>query len=176
MSQSATLYRISQDLFKKLKTNRNLAFEISTAKSYSTFESSFIGLEYVIAKGQNAATIELLKEIFEPNQALGLEELKGSTAEEQFALYESGCFIPYLDSNSISEIDKLLDTISEDTVHLNYDSKELNSNGIYPRVWHDNNSPELVINKRQLIEDLAELKIIFKDAANAGDYILVFVG
>lgn len=176
MSQSATLYRVSQDLFEKLKANRNLIFKISSAKSYTTFESSFMGLEYVICKGRDIQSIELLSEIFEPQEALGLEELENLAAEEQFEFYEKGRIIPYLNLTTVFKIDELLDTISEETIHLNYESKELNKKGIYPRVWHDDDSQNLAINKRQLIEDLSELKEIFKEAAVENDYIFVFVG
>lgn len=62
MSQSATLYRVSQNLFEALKTNVVQAFEISSAKNFTAFESSFMGLKYDISKGQSSKTIQLLSQ------------------------------------------------------------------------------------------------------------------
>jgi hypothetical protein len=41
-------------------------------------------------------------------------------------------------------------------------------------VWHDDDQSNMIYNKRQILEDLKELKAIFRRAHEEKDYILVF--
>jgi hypothetical protein len=177
MSESATFYRISKETFEKLKFSNNPSmFDISLAKNYITFQGSFMGLEYLLKKGQNDQTKELISEIFTPNDTLGGEDFENLTPEEQFEYYESESLIPYLNNNKVVEINRFLNQIKESDFHINYNSNELNENGIYPQVWHNDNAPDKVFNLRHLIDDLAELKTIFNQASEDQDFLFVFVG
>jgi len=152
-----------------------LQFDIAYAKSHATFQGSIMGLEYILSKGQDDSTSELVREIFNPKQLLGGQDLNSLTPEEQLAFYESGRFISYLDKTAISKLNDFLDKVSEVDIHSQYNATELNNNGIYPEIWHDDNSPGQAYNKRQILDDLKELKTIFNQAAKQGDYILVFI-
>lgn len=177
MSQSATLYRVSQEVFNRLeKSGGKERFEISSAKSYTIFQGSFMGLEYILSKGQDAATAGLISEIFNPKQSLGEKAFANMTPEEQFEFYENGRLIPFLDTTTILKIKNLLDEVSEADIHFRYDADELNNNDVYPRIWHKENSPNPGFNKLQLLEDFAALKRILKQAGEEQDYIFVFVG
>ena len=177
MSQSATLYRVSQDIFKQLdKTDNKQRFDINSAKSYSVFQGSFMALEYILSKGQNSLTTELVTEIFNPKNSLGRQTFERLSLEEQFDFYESGLFIPYLDTSIIRGLNDFLVDIRTTDISSKYDSKELNDNGIYPQVWHDDNSPDKAYNHRHILEDFEELKTIIKQADAEQDYIFVFVG
>jgi hypothetical protein len=84
MSQSATLYRISNDTFRQLETSAGRPqFEISSAKNYTTFQGSFMGLEYILSKGQDIPTTEIINEIFNPTQSLGRQDIERLSLEEQ---------------------------------------------------------------------------------------------
>ncbi len=174
MSQSATLYRVSKDIFEQLGSGGE--FDTSSAKNYTIFESSFMGLEYILSKKQDISTTKLINEIFNPKQFLGWQEFENLTEEEKFEFYESGKLISYLDPIIISKINSFLESISEAEIRAKYDSKELNDNDIYPNCWHDDNSPDLACNLRHILADFLELKIIIKQAATENDYIFVFVG
>ncbi|GAB2843265.1 DUF1877 family protein [Ferruginibacter profundus] len=177
MSQSATLYRISQDTFKQLdKPDNKQKFDINSAKSYSIFQGSFMALEYILSKGQSNSTTELVNEIFNPTHSLGEHFFESLTPEEQFEFYESGLFIQYLDKSTISQLNVLIAKISSLEISSKYNAKELNNNGIYPRVWHNDNSPDQAYNERHILEDFEELKNIIKQADAEQDYIFVFVG
>jgi Domain of unknown function (DUF1877) len=177
MSQSANLYRISQEYFNKLESSGlTRKFEINSSKNYSIFEGSFMALEYILSKGRNETESELIKEIFNPQNVIGSEEFKNLAPEEQFKFYENGSIIPYLDTESIAKIDKILGMVSEVEVQKLYNSQELNENGIYPQNWHNDNAENLAYNEKHIIEDLMSLKYIFNEAQNENDYILVFVG
>lgn len=177
MSQTATLYRISGDIFEQLKTSGNARkFKIDTAKSYETFAGSFMALEYLLSKGKDQTTADLFKQIFDPTEILGKAELERLPPEEQFEFYESGSLIPYLHPDTIMKINSQLEKITGADIEAIYDADELNRGDIYPSVWHNNNSPDLAYNKRQLIEDFTALKKIYQEATGNRDFLLVFVG
>jgi hypothetical protein len=177
MSQSATLYRVSKDIFKLLdKPGNKQKFDIDSAKGHALFQGSFIGLEYILSKGQDNSTTELISEIFNPKQSLGGQGLESLTPEEQFEFYESGLFIPYLDLSTISKLNDFIGNVSHTDLRSKYDAAELNNNGIYPEVWHNDNSPDQAYNERHILEDFEELKTIIKQADMDKDYIFVFVG
>jgi hypothetical protein len=179
MSQSATLYRVSQDSLMQLTSSVDKQpFDISAmAKGYSIFAGTFMGLAFILSKGQNAATAALVSEIFEPKRSLLRAWYDGLSPEEQMKFWENdGSLMPYLDAASVAAIHDILNNVSEADIKQRYDAQELNDNGIYPDVWHNDNSPDLAYNERHLVEDFKELKSIFNNAYHEKDYILVFVG
>jgi len=171
MSQATTLYRISKDKFNELEASGS--FEPSMAKNYVTLEGSFMALEFILSKNQDDATADLIKELFNPDQSIGGQhfDLDALESFEEFDL--SDMPITYLDTETIGNIHSVLDTISTTEIESLYDSEELNSNGIYPEVWHDDNSPDQAFNLRQVSEDFVELKAMVKLAKEEGDYIIV---
>jgi Domain of unknown function (DUF1877) len=178
MGQSATLYRISEDTFAQLeKSDTKHQFDIySTSKSYSGFQGSFVALEYILSKGQDTKTAQIVSEIFNPSQKLGVKDFESLTSEEQMEFYENGGFIYYLDKSIVSCINQFLETVPESDIHKKYDAKELNDNAVYPGYWHNDNSPDQAFNLRHILEDILELKKIFKQASQDNNYILVYVG
>jgi len=177
MSQSATLYRISQYNFEQLeRSHGNKHFEIGSSKSYATFQGSFMGLEFILAKKRDTSTIDLVNEIFNPKNVLGQQEFDSLLPEEKFEFYENGKLIPYLNTATIARLNDFLNKVSETDIHLNYDAKELNANGIYPGVWHNDNSENMAYNKRDILEGLIDLKAIVSQAEKEKDFILVFIG
>lgn len=177
MSQSATLYRISQDNFEQLERSKgNQRFDMDSSKNFATFQGSFMALEFILAKGRDTSTIDIVNELFNPKNVLGQQEFDSLPPEEKFEFYESGKLIPYLNTATIAGLNDLLDKVSETDIHLNYDAKELNDNGIYPGVWHNDNSENMAYNERDILEGLAELKAIVSQAEKEKDFILVFIG
>jgi hypothetical protein len=81
-----------------------------------------------------------------------------------------------LNPQIISTIHGFLNNISIVDIHSNYDANELNQNGVYPELWHNDNSTDMAFNERQLSEDLIELKTLIGQATEQNDYILVFIG
>jgi len=177
MSQAATLYRISADTFLKLvNSDNNPQFDTASAKDHAIFQGSFMGLEFVLSKGKDDSTTELIREVFNPRLSLGEQDFNSLTFEEQLEFYESGGTISYLDTSSISKLNAFLEQVSETDIQSNYDAIELNDNGIYPEVWHNDSSSDQGYNLRHILDDLKELNAIVNHANNQGDYILVFVG
>jgi len=175
MSQSATLYRVSHETFLKLEaSNEREEFNpTKLAKSYSTFQGSHMGLEFVLSKGQPKETTDLITQIFNPRKAIGME---GLNEEDILAFYEIGEIIYYLDSKTVSKINAFLITLSVEEAIASYDSEELNRNGVYPEQWKAGKSPDESCNERDIAEGVKELKDIFEAADLDHDSILVFVG
>jgi hypothetical protein len=152
------------------------------SKSYSTFQGSFMGLEFVLSIGQDKETADLISEIFNPSKTIGMQETQEMdqlTEEDILAMfesYETGETIYYLDSNTVSQINSILIIQSTDQVIARYDSEELNENGIYPEVWTAGNSPDTAYNEFHIKEGVTELKKLFEAADSEQDYLLVFVG
>ncbi len=177
MSQSTTLYSVSPDVFEKLNQPGNKQpFNMDDATSDATFQGSFMALEYYLGKGKDSAHKALAYELFNPAQALGADIFDGLTDEEKMEFYGSGLLVPYLDVPVIERISQLVDALSVEDMQRNYNAKELNDQGIYPGVWHDDNSPNMAYNLLHITEDLQNLKAIIKEAVAAKNYLLVFAG
>jgi hypothetical protein len=174
MSQSTTLYRISKDKFSELETSGS--FDPSLAKNYVTLEGSFMALEFILSKNQDDATADLIKELFNPDQSIGGQhfDLDALESFEEFDLNDTP--ISYLDTETIGNIHQVLNNIPTTELESLYDAEELNSNGIYPEIWHDDNSPDMGYNLRHVSEDFTELKAMVKQAVEEGDYVVVFGG
>ncbi len=142
----------------------------------ATFEGSFLGLAFVLAKGKPAATQDLVAKIFSPNDTLGEDELAHASPEAVFDAYEGGHLIPFLTPTLIRRLHRVLEPVTEAELRAQYDAQELNEQGIYPCVWHTDDSPKKAYNARHLVQDLVNLKSIIRHAAKAEHYILVFVG
>jgi hypothetical protein len=177
MSQSTTFYRISKDKFRELEKSGG-EFEISSAKNYVTFEGSFMALEFMLSKDLNDSTAELVSELFNPAQSIGEQNpgIDDVDSFEEFDFDDMGSSIPYLDAAAISSIHAFLDQVSTEDIESLYDAEELNSNGIYPEVWHNDNSPEQAFNLRQVSQDFEALRSIVRKAAEEGDYLVVYTG
>jgi Domain of unknown function (DUF1877) len=178
MSQAAILYRISNENFtqlEKLKVKNNYDFN-AHSKDAIFFAGSFMAIEFILSKGQEPLVIELIKEVFSPKKYLGGINFSEATTDEEIEhlLQNSDILIPYLEISTISKINSFLNYVSEVDIHVKYSAKELNDNGIYPWVWHDDDQSNMIYNKRQILEDLKELKAIFRRAYEEKDYILVF--
>lgn len=171
MGQSITLYRISKDTFERLKNGEN--FKTSSAKSYSIFNGSFMGLEFLLSKGQDKDTRQLITEIFAPSLSISEENKEQIFIDEPLEGFEED-IISYLENLKITQINNILEKVSEAEFRSRYNPKELNNNYIYPSVWHNDNSQDQAFNERHLAEDFSSLKKIFKHATEEQDYILVF--
>ena len=154
MSQTATLYRISSDTFEQLvESGNNREFDITSVKDQATFQGSFMGLEFILSKGKDASTTQLIREVFNPRLILGGQDFTSLTPEEQFEFYESESVISYLDPTTISKLNTFLDKVTDDDIRTRFNSEELNENGIYPEVWHNDNSPDQAFNLRHMFKD-----------------------
>lgn len=171
MSLSATLYRIPEiDAEERRALAGRPRFAWDAVKDSAIFEQTFWGLIYVLSKGQPQSTVELVEEIFSPRQ---LAE-KGDF--EDWVFGEDETPVRYLPPELVERVDALLEQVTEADVHVRFDAEEMNRSGIYPGVWNENESDAQAFNSSHVAQDLADLKAIFRKAAEEGDFVFAFVG
>ena len=178
MSQSATLYLISNERFELLEDNPDKSKIQALSYGDETFEQTHEGVSFLLEKFFKGEDLTLIKEIFEPTEFIGEgldDDLYESHTVDDIEKFEESA-IYYLDPIQIARINVLLTSLDILTVLNAYDSAEFNNNGVYPEVWHDDESEGQAFNKAHLKESLESLVNFFKAAATADDYVLVSVG
>lgn len=176
MGQSSTLYEINKSDFSKIKHNTSL-FRPNMAESYEIFEQNFSGIEFILKKVIDKRLTEKINEIFKPKLYLGtpIDYEKIDFTKIDFLEIEDKS-INYLSPELIKEINSVLGTISTSEFIDKYDSIELNKNGIYPEVWHDDESDDKAFNKRHIAEGIEQLKSVLNRTEKNGNYIFAFSG
>ena len=179
MGQSATLYRISNADFPKIVESPDNFELFKIARGFEVFEKSFEGLQFVIAKGLDKESKELVELIFYPMTSVGdqvdfssidFENLPDDFDFERQPIY-------YNEPRRVSEISDLLDTISLDDFQNNFDHNELNREDIYPSgIWNDKTDDDTAFNVKDMTSEFQRLTIIFKIAKENNEYLLSYVG
>ncbi|MEZ4910290.1 MAG: DUF1877 family protein [Saprospiraceae bacterium] len=177
MGQSATLYQIKERVFEKLADDPS-CFKADMAEEYEIFEKNFEGLLFVLSKSIPNESKEIINQIFYPSNYLGesinFDSIDFENLEDESVLENEP--ISYLTPQLVGELKRLLDDINKTDFLSNYSSTELNDNGIYHEIWHDDESPDQVLNKRDIEEGFDLLRNLFNRANEEGNYILAFVG
>jgi len=176
MSQSATLYRLSNNSFEEFKrTVDTQKVDLKKlSRSYETFQGTFMGIEFVLSKNQISETRELILEIFTPKQFIEDRDLENIDETEDFEGFSED--ILYLNPDKVIAINNIISMISEENFAANFDPIELNTNYIYPSVWNKNNSLNSVFTLTHILEDFRNLKLFFSNASKDRDYVIAFVG
>jgi hypothetical protein len=164
MGQSATLYRISQHDFERLKEVGIQNFQLlSTAKERVTFQKTFMGLEFVLAKEGNEDHARIVQWIFNPTHSVGGKDLSGYDLtfmdhEEMLKLLEGDDSVFYNPPDKTKSINNVICNVSETAFIQKFDPDELNSNDIYPGVWNRDTSPHTAFNESDILNDFKSLK------------------
>lgn len=179
MGQSASLYRISKSDFPKIIENPNDFGLFKLTKGYEIFDQSFDGLQFVLEKGLDDKSRNLIKTIFNPSAFVGelidfskidFDNLPDDINLEQQPVY-------YNDPNKVSEINQLLDSISIQKFQDNFDHADLNNNDVYPaKCWNEQTEDNIAFNVRHLTVEFQHLKTIFNAASENGEYLLCYGG
>ncbi len=176
MGQSSTFYEIKKTDFNKIKNEVSL-FKIQETESMETLEQNAFGVEFILKKVFDTKHHEVIEQIFYPKEFLGEKPDYVNMNFDEIDLCDIiNNSISYLEPDQISKIDSLLNSISNNEIGEKYNSSELNSNEIYPEVWHDNESDDQAFNKRHICEGYEQLKSIFNRANENGNYIFIFSG
>ncbi len=187
MSQVATLYPVSSDVFNAIKTSISNREHIRTVKNYVSFQGTHEGLRFVLSKGKDKKEIALINEIFYSTSYIGETSYhvfpKADEVHEFMNLREDDDIeelgsepISYLDLDKIKQIAVLLNTISNDDFISEFDPEELNREKIYPCCWNNKPGENQIYNRKHILHDFQHLKEMFKNANNTNDYILCCVG
>ena len=182
MSQSTTFYRITESSFQSISDSDGINFNpIKESKEYCTLERSFMGIEYVLSKAVEPENISLIHEIFQPANCIGGYDLSeydidkiDPTQLESLVMNDSSIY--YLTSDQVKEAHAVLSSLKESVIQNNYEPEEMNRKGIYPGVWHRDNSQDQAFNERDIIEGFWDLKTFFERASAENDYVLCYIG
>lgn len=176
MGQSSTFYEIKKTDFNKIKNEVSL-FKIQETESMETLEQNAFGVEFILKKLFNTKHHEIIEQIFNPKEFLGEKPDYENMNFDEIDFSEiTDNSISYLEPDQIVKIDNLLNSISNSEIGEKYNSSELNSNGVYPEVWHDDESDDQAFNKRHICEGYEQLKSIFNRANENENYIFIFSG
>ena len=176
MGQSSTFYEIKKTDFNKIKEDPSL-FAITETVSLETLEQNAFGIEFILKKMMDSKQHEIIEQIFYPKDYLGEKPDYGNMDFDEVILDElEDNPIGFLAPDLILEMDNLLRSVTENGLEKSYNSSELNSNGIYPENWHDNESSDQAFNRRHIAEGIEQLKSILDRAKQSGNYIFVFSG
>lgn len=176
MSQSITLYRVSQENFEVMKANPEGTTILEISKDNIVFPQTFEGLKFVLSKEQDETTKSLLEQLFYPETFIGreidldsMETLSDDLDLESTAIY-------YNDEEVVANMHAFLNNISLEQFHQLYDAHELNENDVYPyNVWIEDGAPDRAFTRRHLAKEFAGLKDFMAAAQADNDYVLSFV-
>ena len=179
MGQSATLYAIDKNDFKKIAANPEDSGLIKLARYYEIFDKSFEGLRFLLSKNQNTNISELVDQVFYPKGFVGEEidysKLDFDNLPQDFDFEKQPIY--YNSPERVLEIANFLNTLSLDFIAAQYDADELNANNIYPNdIWNNHIEENYAFNARHMTEEFRNLKVFFNKAKENDDYVLSFVG
>jgi hypothetical protein len=181
MSFSTTLYRISEDLFRKVESGSIKPNQlVSNSKEFVTFQDSTDAIIFVLKNRSGPVACDV-DEIFSPRES------RGSVSDEEFQKLVDSCNYKeierisastfyFLPPDKVVALNSFLSTFDDLEVKMLYDSNALNSNNIYPTLWTPDEGPENAYNLNHFRNDFGALKRIFEHASIEKDYILAFSG
>jgi hypothetical protein len=172
MSQSATIYRITEDTFKKLNSALSDFVPHKNCIDYEVFNQTHEGLQYMLTKGQPEKICKLFMAIFYPPSLIGgpdtTRDINDFDNEDWEALEAA---VAYLPPTEVKEIYRTLAPLDEAFLKSSYNPKEMNREEIYPRVWGEG-----YFTYETILEDFINLKQLFKKASEENNYLLSYVG
>lgn len=176
MSQSITLYRVSQENFEAMRANPEGTVILNISKDNLVFPQTFEGLKFILSKDQDEETISLLEQLFYPESAISkeidldsIETLSDDPNLESTEIY-------YNDTTEVSDMHAFLSNISVEQFHQLYDAQELNEKGVYPyNVWIEEGEPDRAFTREHLAREFADLKEFIAAAKTENDYVLSYV-
>ncbi|RFM33468.1 DUF1877 family protein [Chitinophaga silvisoli] len=176
MSQSITLYRVSQENFEAMKANPAGTVILNISKENLVFPQTFEGLKFILSKEQDEETVSLLEQIFYPESYISKEiDLDTQETLSEDLDFENTA-IYYNDKAEVANMHAFLSNISVEQFHQLYDAKELNENGVYPyNVWIEEGEPDRAFTRKHLAQEFADLKEFIAAAKTDNDYVLSLV-
>ena len=172
---NVTLYIVSNTAFELLENLPDKTKVPAMAHSSESIEQIHEGLEFLLEHFFVGEDKQLIHEIFSPEEFIGEsfdENPFESPTPDEFDDFLAKA-IYYLDPEKIARIDYLLSELDQTTVLNTYNSKEFNNNGVYPEVWHDDESENQFFNRSHLKIALESLTDFFAKAISNDDHIII---
>jgi hypothetical protein len=162
MSQSTTFYRVSREVFLKLKETGIKDLDLlSVSKGRATIQGTAMALQHLLSKGKAKEQAKAIAEAFAPKRML-------------FEDYEMP--VAYSDAEPVGSAALLIESVTDQHLVEMYDPEELNRAGIYPGHWRWGSTPDEAYTEKHLLDDFESMKELFTKAAQDGDFIVTFSG
>lgn len=176
MSQSITLYRVSQENFEVMKADPEGTTILEISEENIVFPQTFEGLKFILSKEQDEDTVSLLEQIFYPetyiSKEINLDDMEVLSDDPDL----NSTAIYYNDREDVADMHAFLDNITLEQFHQLYDANELNENNVYPHnVWTEEGEPDRAFTRRHLAKEFTDLKSFIAAAKESNDYVLSFV-
>lgn len=176
MSQSITLYRVSQEKFETIKADPAGTTILDISEENLVFPQTFEGLKFILSKEQDDDTVALLEQIFYPetyiSKEINFDEMEVLSDDMDF----NSTAIYYNSSEEVADMHAFLNNISLEQFHQLYDARELNENNVYPHnVWTEEGEPDRAFTRLHLAKEFTDLKNFIAAAKAGNDYVLSFV-
>lgn len=181
MSFSTTLYRISDNFFRKLEDGSIGSHQlVKTAKNFVTFQDSVDAMLFILKSEGKPAGCDV-EELFFP------KERRGSVSDEEFQKLVDTCnyeaierisasSFSFLSPEKVRLLNSFLQSVDDSDFDKRYDAATLNSMNVYPAMWASDENPDHAYNLNHLRTEFHELKAFFEQADSEKDYILAFSG
>lgn len=173
---NATLYLVSNTAFEYLERVPDKTKVPVIAYDSESFVRIYEGLEFLLNKFITGDDKGLIYEIFSPEEYIGEspdENPFKSPTPDELDEFEANA-VYYLDPEKIARIDYLLSELDPAEVLGAYSPAEFNNNGVYPEVWHGDESEGQFFNQTHLSHALKRLTDFFGRAISNNDHIITF--
>ena len=179
MGQTAALFCLTAQDFQQLNADP-AAFDWAQPQlDGESFNKTFEGLRFVLAKGRDTETTALVEQIFEPLSFVGKEidyeaidwdEVGGDFPFDAQPTY-------YNPPKVVDAIAAFLATVTDEGFRQAFDPEELNQAEVYPgRIWNRETAPNIGYNERAMLAELQLLRNFFARIQQRGNYCVCFVG
>lgn len=182
MGMSLVLFQIAAIHFAEIKAANNPEKVIALATDSVSFDKTFHGLEYLLAKvGLPQATVSTLlypNTALDEGQAAQFADFDFENADKDALMEAVNYFdeaISYLAPAEVIAMWQILAPLTANQFGEAYSSRELNEAGIYPENWHDNEAPNNAFNRSDTVAEFLHLQQFYQQASEAGDYVF-FLG
>ncbi len=177
MGLNVKLCRIRKVWFDQLEKDLNVSTISDLSEDYKIIVKNFEGIRFLLKKYVTLENQRVIDEVFYPTDYIGhmidFESFNRIKKDDLSKIKDWP--ISYLSETKVSQILSLLNQIDKNEFLETYNSKELNDYGIYPMIWHDDESSDKFYNKNDIKEGFEALVKLFIRAADNKNYILVFI-
>ncbi|MFD2717110.1 DUF1877 family protein [Hymenobacter monticola] len=179
MGQIASLFCLDEAGFQQVAANPESVAIPPLALASEGFNKTFMGLQFVLAKGRPPEQAALLGQLFEPVTHVGAEidydQIDWENLSADVPL--EGTAVYYHDPATVQALAHVLATVTDDAFCQAFNPDELNREGVYPGgVWNREVDENIGYNARDLLEELHHLQHFFALASAGQHYCICYVG
>jgi Domain of unknown function (DUF1877) len=175
MGMILNIIEIDSEDFQKYNGNP-LEFNYDAALSSISLEKNYDGIRYLLNK-YDFEGIELLGDkIINPHEVLGgpidFDSLDLENYDDLDKILDQ---ISFISNTDVKMLNSYLKDIDKTKLLDLYHSKELNTNDIYPAIWHDDESEDLGYNRRHIENGFDRLFELYAKVANNSNFICLII-